>query len=257
MKHRRQWVIGAFVAAVALIYWMIYRARRRRDHPIIGLASAMEHMKTGDLMLFSGRHLNATGPAQMVRRAAFLGATYVYRAVDACEWGHVAVVYRHPETNELLLLHCEMSSADPDYFAGEPVTGVQVTSLERKVRAYRGYCMWRPLNRALPDDLVHEYLLRTYHLPYRVPGDIWMRFVDRLAGARHRLRPADDMDEQKEGMLCSEWVGALLEHCGVFDKSCSPYKGYYLLSDFTAKRCGRYLRAPEWDYVAEGYELEP
>ena len=84
---------------------MIYRARRRRDYPTIPLANAIKHMKTGDLVLFSGRNIgDPADTEQMIKRVAHLSATYIYRAVDACEFGHVAVVYKDQTTNEVYLV---------------------------------------------------------------------------------------------------------------------------------------------------------
>ena len=260
MKSSRSvwtWVTTITIGISLVAYWMIYRARRKSDRPLISMEKAREHMKTGDLILFSGRYIHADAPIRMIKRALFLSATYVYRALDACEWGHVGVVYKHPESGELYLLHCEMKGGDSDLFAGEPVQGVQVTPLEPKLQNYKGYSMWRPLNRPIDNDKVHEFLLSTYSMGYRVPSDIWIRFVDRLTGAKNRFNPPADKEVSRQGgMLCSEWVGLLLEHCGVFDSASSPYKGYYLMSDFTTRRCRRFLNSPEWDYTADGYELE-
>jgi hypothetical protein len=73
--------------------WMMYRARRRRDYHLISLDQALAHMKTGDLILFSNRHISPGGLVTTAKRVAHLAATYAYRAIDSCEWGHVGVVY--------------------------------------------------------------------------------------------------------------------------------------------------------------------
>lgn len=230
---KKSW-LPIFITGVALLCcWMIYRARRRRDHLLVPLASAMQHMKSGDLILFSGRHIAPGTPRDMLRRALFLGATYTYRAVDNCEYGHVAVVYRNKQTGILYLLHCEMSSSEPDVLSGEPATGVQMTILENKLRSYKGYCVWQSINKEIPEDLMFEFLRRTYHMNYRVPGDVYMRLLDRILKAP-RVRSYDDTGEiwTMPGMLCTEWVGAFYEYCGVFDPEKAPYKTYYLPSDF-------------------------
>ena len=110
---RPTWGLFLGVGLMTLCYWLIYRARRRHDYPTIALASAMKYMKTGDLILFSGRNIAKGEVDQMARRLVFLSATYLYRAFDACEWGHVAVVFREPSTKKLYLLHCEMRGGVP------------------------------------------------------------------------------------------------------------------------------------------------
>lgn len=241
---------------ILFVCWMIYRARRRRDYPLIPLAQAMAHMKTGDLVLFSGRYIPITTPDQMVSRSAFLAATYVYRALDACEWGHVAVVYREESTGELFLLHAELDS-HACVLAGSPVTGVQMTPVEEKLKSYSGYCVWRPINRAIPEVKVKEFLHLTYPMHYRIPGDVWMRFFDRILKARRARAPTEpDYYRTTEGVFCTEWVGIFFEFCGVFDKARSPYKSYYLPSDFGYKGCNRYLAAPTYSFDNDGWEIE-
>lgn len=100
-----KWSYFILIGITCLSLWMIYRARRRRDYPTIPLANAIKHMKTGDLVLFSGRNIgDPTDTEQMIKRVAHLSATYIYRAVDACEFGHVAVVYKDQTTNEVYLV---------------------------------------------------------------------------------------------------------------------------------------------------------
>lgn len=238
---------------LCVVYWFIYRARRREDYRLISFDHAQRHMKTGDLILFSGRNITLGPPEHMARRVVFLVATYVYRAVDACEWGHVAMVYKH--AGELYLLHCEMQNEESDLFAGEPVTGVQVTPLKAKLDRYQGYCVWRPLNRALEHDKIYRFLEHTYHMNYSIPLDVSARLFDRLLTSYRRRGLTDPPNMyHRKGMFCTEWLGALLEFCGVFDKTQSPYRGYYLPSDFTHKRCTRFLKSGH-NYGGEGFEL--
>uniref|UniRef100_A0A6C0BN80 Peptidase n=1 Tax=viral metagenome TaxID=1070528 RepID=A0A6C0BN80_9ZZZZ len=249
----KKWFPALVSGVTLLACWMIYRARRRRDYPLIPLAHAMRHMKTGDLVLFSGREIPLDTPSEMMRRMCFLGATYAYRALDACEWGHVAVVYRSGD--KLYFIHCEMSTQH-DALAGEPVTGVQVSDLQEKLARYSGYCVWRPINRAIPEQRVKDFLQLTYHFNYRIPGDVWMRFLDRILGARRARCPKDPVCYQTTtGMFCTEWVGAFYEFCGVFDRTRAPYKTYFLPSDFTYTGCERYLM-PEYSFDNDGWELE-
>lgn len=261
-----KWIL---IGIAALCYWMIYRARRRNDYHTLALDEALRQMKTGDLILFSGRNIPKGPLDQMARRALFLGATYLYRAADACEWGHVGVVYKDDITGHVSLVHCEMSSTLPDLLSGVPVTGVQKTDLVEKIRRYQGYCLWRPLNKAIPNDVVCEFLKRTYHMGYSIPSDILCRLKDRLLPSFVNLSGAPQSPpsfslearlarRNDQGVLCTEWVGALLEFCGVFDSGASPTLGYYLPSDFTAKRSMRYCQQKmreEWRYCGEGYEL--
>jgi hypothetical protein len=141
-------------------------------------------------------------------------------------------------------------------YSGEFVTGVQVSNLREKLERYNGYCVWRPINQALDENKVREFLQLTYPLGYRIPGDVWMRFLDRLIGARFRRRAPSDVESYRSsgGVFCTEWVGALFEFCGVFDKARAPYKTYYLPSDFTYKGCLKFL-TPEYSFNNDGWEV--
>jgi hypothetical protein len=246
-------LVPIILGILAIFYVLIYRARRRKDYHTITLENALKHMKTGDLILFSGRHINKGGSNSILRRAVFLATTYIYRGIDACEWGHVAMVFKkQDEPQELYLLHCEMSSQDADQMSGVPVTGVQVTRLVDKLSKYQGYCLWRPLNRELPTSPILNFLKMTYALNYSIPGNVWMRFVDRLAGAS-RVDSCEEPRPHRDGMFCTEWLGTLLEYCKVFNRSWAPYRGYYLPSDFNVKNSRKYMTSDY--YYSEGFEL--
>jgi hypothetical protein len=256
MLKLKKWWIPITIGLFMLLFWMFYRARRRRDYTQIPLANAMKYMKTGDLLLFSGRNVNADTPQKWLRKTAFLGATYVYRAIDSCEFGHVAVVYKDNVTQNIYLIHCEMSSPERDVFAQQQVTGVQVTSLEERVRRYNGYCVWRPINVALDNGKILDFLKRTYHMAYYIPPDIVTRCLDRMTRAYRRRYPFDCLEpfDKKSNSFCTEYAGALLEECEVFDKNKGPYKMYYLPSDFTSRKIDRYLKGP-YAYNNDGWEL--
>jgi hypothetical protein len=247
------WKIAAGV--ILLTCWMIYRARRRRNYSTIPMETALDHMKTGDLVLFSGRGVPAGPPEKMLRRIVFLTATYIYRALYASEWTHVAVVYRHPVTEKVYLIHAELESLSCT-LAEVPVSGVQVTDAVRKIQDFNGYCVWRPINQAIPGEKVLEFLRLTYAMHYRMPCDIWIRFLDRLLKARRARGPTEpDYYRIADGAFCSEWVGAFYEFCGVFDKSRSPYKNYYLPSDFNFNGCNRHLSEP-YRFDNDGWEID-
>lgn len=255
MSYRRWWIPIAF-GVFMLAFWMFYRARKRRDYPTIKLANVLEHMKTGDIVLFSGRNVNATTPQKYLKKLAFLGATYVYRAIDGCEFGHVAIVYKDSKTGKIYLIHSEMSSPENDIFTQQQVTGVQVTSFEERVKRYNGYCVWRPIDKALDNDMVLDFLKRTYHMGYFIPPEIVVRCLDRLTRAYRERHILDCVRPFEKGAnsFCTEYAGALLEHCQVFDKTKGPYKTFYLPSDFTLKRMGRYL-TKKYNYNNEGWEI--
>ncbi|GAG98180.1 unnamed protein product, partial [marine sediment metagenome] len=192
-------------------------------------------------------------PFKTLIRSLIFAATYVYRAIDSCEWGHVAMVYREPSTGKLLLMHCESAGALPDHYFRAPTTGVQVVSLEDELRHFQGYCVWRPLCRAIPNALVLDYLRRTYHMGYRVPMDVGVRLVDRTLSFP-TLRPEEHpIDFSQPGMLCTEWIGNLMQHCGVYDGRKTPHGGYWMPSDFSSEMDHHYFRRG-W-YVASEWEL--
>ena len=90
-----------------------------------------------------------------------------------------------------LKVHCELSAPESDLFAGEPVTGVQVTPLIERVKRYRGYCVWRPINKPIENDKLLDFVKKTYHMGYFIPADVIVRRVDRLTRAYRRRYPLD------------------------------------------------------------------
>lgn len=134
---RRKWVLWLGLGVALLAYWIVFRARRKSDYPVVGMAAALAQMKTGDLILFSKRFFRR--PANYIKRAKHLSLSYVVRSLYGSEWGHVGVVFREPN-GRVLLVHCDMrNGAHADVFCGSPKDGVQAVDLESKVRNYPGY----------------------------------------------------------------------------------------------------------------------
>lgn len=211
------------------------------------MASVMKRMKTGDMILFSVRDVNTTR-SNALSRATQLARTYVYRAFDGCEWHHAEMVYRDEATDKVYLMQCGRQGPHSDLFCGAPKVGVQCVLLEDKVRNMPGYCVWKPLNRALDPVRALQFVKDTYHYHYYFPTiDVLRRFVstcDACSGG-------GDDGAERDSMFCTEWIGALYESCGVFDTSKRPLKGYYFPSDFD---CDTYF-ANGWRFL-DGCELD-
>lgn len=233
----KQWwwiVVGVFM----LVHWFIFRSRRRVEHPLVPLASAMQHMKTGDLLLFSKRDVPDVG------RVVPLFCNYFNRGFDGSEFQHVEVVYRDAGNN-VYCMSCSPKGCK-DIFCGEPVTGVQCVLLSEKLRAMHGYCLWQPINHALDNEACLRFLKETYGSHYEFPIlDIARRFVESADGQTALNKHG--------GVFCTQWVGALYEHAGVFDTRKRPFKGYYFPGDFEQVRSRAFL-ADGWKFL-DGLEL--
>ena len=104
--------------------------------------------------------------------------------------------------------------------------------------------MWRPAKRAIADDVMYAFLRQTYATSYGMKQAVVWRYLLPLGGP----------DPDDKCMFCTEWVGALLERCGVFEPSRRPYAGSYLPLDFAHDRSVAYeTRGNAYDY---GYELD-
>ena len=164
----RALLILAALLAVFIVF-IALRTRKRETRESIPLSAAMAQMKTGDLVLFSRRLHFRGGPIETLARIAKCAPMYIYRAYDGCEFNHVAIIYKDPESGRLFLLHCPGSNYVPDSLSGERVAGVQLNDLKESVDHFRGYCVWRPINRPISDDVLADQLRKTYSYGFRWP----------------------------------------------------------------------------------------
>lgn len=115
-----------------------------------------EQLKTGDLVLFSGRSFSAR----------------LVRGFTASRWSHVGLVVRQPEHPGVpLLWEATRASKVHDIVAGAPFDGVQLVSLDDRVASYQGLVAVRRLQGAGTDAAARETLDRLIEAwqarPYR------------------------------------------------------------------------------------------
>lgn len=147
--------------------------------------SLREQLKTGDLVLFSGRTLSS----RLVR--IFTGS----------RWSHIGMVVRLPDMpGTPLLWEATRPSKVRDIFRGMPADGVQLVPLDDRVLSYEGHVAIRRLQGVSPDagrrrcleQLMDAWRDRPYH-----------NFVRRFFGV---LLCRDAGSPFRRGGFCSELV---------------------------------------------------
>lgn len=198
--------------------------RTQPDLPVIRFDQLRDTLNTGDLVLFSGTSWSA-------------------RAVKWCtwsRWSHVAIVLRLPERPEQpLLWEATRANPVPDIRAGRSFDGVQLVSLEDKLRLYPGQAVLRRLEGAgAPEQrlrLVERLLEEAWSRPYR---DIVRKGVARLwQGA--------EASGLGWGAFCSELVAEVYKQWELLPPDTPSWR--YLPSDF----------APESRLALRGATLSP
>lgn len=214
--------------AILLLVLLIHLRVKKTERQTIPLKGAMARMKTGDFIAFSRRIDPTTG----LKRCLPAVPSYLFRAIDGCEFSHVGVIYKDTQSKEVFLVHCAPFVREADVLVGEPVKGPQMNLLKDVVENYGGYCVWKPILNAVENGKVLEFLRKTYHLPYRWDRDAWKRLLPFKVLAQKERDGIIKMGDIK-GYNCTEFVGKCYEYCGVFDRTKRPCKGMYFLSDFT------------------------
>ena len=136
-----------------------------------------EQLKTGDLILFSGRTL----------------AGRIVRGFTGSCWSHVGLVVRLPDMPQTpLLWEATRASKVHDIFHGCPFDGVQMVSLDDRIASYQGLVAVRRLQgvatdaeaRARLEGLIDAWRAKPYRNFVRQHISAWMHGEEGLAFQR-------------------------------------------------------------------------
>lgn len=170
-----------------------------------------EQLKTGDLILFSGRTL----------------AARVVRGFTGSRWSHVGLVVRLPEMPQTpLLWEATRASKVHDITHGRPFDGVQMVALDDRVASYQGLVAVRRLqgvhtdaeSRARLEALIDAWRAKPYRNFVRQHVSAWVRGEEALAFQR--------------GGFCSELVAEVYRQWSLLPQD-RPAR-HYVPRDFSS-----------------------
>lgn len=169
-----------------------------------------ESLRTGDLVLFSGRTLSAR----------------LVQAWTGSYWSHVGIVVRLPEYgNAPLLWEVTRASKVTDIRHGGVYDGVQLVSLADKLASYPGEAAVRRLTGIGSGQCHYQRMRPLMHewgaLPY-------CNFVLKQLRARWRGRDAAPL---RQGGFCSEFVAEVYQHLKLLPADKRPMD--YVPGDFS------------------------
>lgn len=148
-------------------------------------------LKTGDIVLFSGRGL----------------ASWLIQQATRSKWSHVGMVVRLPEYDMVLLWESTLLSGVADVEAKKILGGVQLTPLSARIASYQGDVAVRRLNVELTmEDIeaVHALRREIKGRPYeRDPVQFWRSALD-VPGTQLAANAREDLSS----VFCSEMVAA-------------------------------------------------
>lgn len=136
-----------------------------------------DHLKTGDLVLFSGRSL----------------AARIVRGFTGSRWSHVGLVVRLPEMPQTpLLWEATRASKVHDITEGKPFDGVQLVALDDRIASYQGVVAVRRLQqvhtdsqaRVLLETLIEAWRAKPYRNFVRQHISAWVRGEEALSFSR-------------------------------------------------------------------------
>lgn len=151
-------------------------------------------LKTGDLLLFSGTGL----------------FSWVIRLTTRSKYSHVAAVY----VNKYGKIECYESTTLNENESGKKVKGVQINSLDWKLKNYWGRVWIRHLNQPLDwwhKKRLEEFGKKTLGLPYE------RNLIDLVLSAFGASRRSSK--GKKLSFFCSELIVSALQWAGLIDPS--------------------------------------
>ncbi len=149
-------------------------------------------LRTGDILLFSGRGLTSE----------------VIRVFTRSPWSHIGMVVFLPDSPEPLVLESTTLGESDDVRLGKPVAGVSLVSLDTKLKDYPGSVAVRrrhgPDLSENQDRLLQRLLRRLMHRPYK--NYLFCNAIDVLTAFRRK--------PDQRGWFCSELVAELYRRLG-------------------------------------------
>lgn len=172
-------------------------------------AQLRDQLKTGDLVLFSGRSF----------------AARIVRGFTGSRWSHVGLVVRQPDMPQTpLLWEATLASKAHDITEGKAFDGVQLVALDDRIASYPGLVAVRRLQyvqtnaqaRAHLEMLIEEWRAKPYRNFIRQHITAWMRGEEALSFRR--------------GGFCSELVAEVYRRWSLLPQSRPAH--HYVPRDF-------------------------
>jgi hypothetical protein len=172
-----------------------------------------DQLKTGDLILFSGRSF----------------AARLVRGLTGSRWSHVGLVVRLPEMPQTpLLWEATLASKVHDITEGKPFDGVQLVALDDRIASYQGLVAVRRLQHVQTDAqarahlelLIDEWRAKPYRNFIRQHISAWVRGDEALSFRR--------------GGFCSELVAEVYRRWSLLPEDRPAH--HYVPRDFGCER---------------------
>ncbi|MEC8325898.1 MAG: YiiX/YebB-like N1pC/P60 family cysteine hydrolase [Pseudomonadota bacterium] len=171
-----------------------------------------DDLKTGDILLFSGNGFFSK----------------VIKFATRSKWSHVGMVYKNRESGILFVYESTSISNVTNVDSGEPLNGVQLTPLSKRLRLYNGVVAVRKLeNASLNDDAqaaIEQLMYEFEGKPYE---------EDKLELAKSALDLISiENEEDLSTLFCSELIAEVYQRIGLLDED-KP-SNEYTPADFAA-----------------------
>jgi hypothetical protein len=160
-----------------------------------GVGEIRVDLRTGDLLLFSGKGMASAG----------------IKRILGCAWSHVGLVVRSAAGDLPLLLESTPCRDLVDVVTGRATGGVRLVSLSERLATFEGALALRRLNRPLAAaqlDRLAGVLRELHGRPYeRRLLELFLAVSDRIDLNRENLK----------SLFCSELIAEILQRIGLLD----------------------------------------
>lgn len=154
-----------------------------------------DRLKTGDVVLFSGKGLISRG----IKRAT------------RSKWSHIGMVIRLPEYDMNLLWESTTLSKVPDIYTGHTTSGVQIVSLSERVKTFKGDIAIRPIDGEITPEQIERLMA------FR--GEMRNKKYEksRIELALSALKIWTFKNDKLDSVFCSELVAEAYQRAGWMD----------------------------------------
>lgn len=155
-----------------------------------------DSLKTGDIILFSGKGLLSTG----------------IKIGSSCHWSHVGMIVRFNKPDVVLLYQSSPLSKVHDYTHRAPKPGVQINVFSETCEHYDGDIALRRLNYDLSDTMLDALSSFRQEMKHRSFETSTLEIIKAAYDG-----PLGNNEEDLSSLFCSELIAAAYQRMGLIN----------------------------------------
>lgn len=203
------------IILLLILLYVLFMMEIPCQEPMYCFDNIKKRLKTGDIILFTGKMNSVT------QRLLYIGRTNVV----GCIYGHAALVLRDNE--KLYIVECcdiDMSGQNVGYYfdkSGKKEGGVRIIDLETMLKEYKkdfnGKFAVKFISQEIPNRIFIENLQKYQHVQFQDHMTLGILAITDLL-ISHKIAESFAVTCPTNRMFCTEFIHRMLHDCNVLKK---------------------------------------